>query len=241
MSTNLKNDNQSLYVPFLPLSLNSRAGGTSLFLALLNYTNRTGLGFARCMHVVSPERCVAWSGGPQVSEAPARAAHVLAGHMPLALDARVLGNITRRHVVLTILREPVARLVSFYNFKRPPVDFPTWYFAIARNQSCNLQTAYLAGALAGPETVWNGDCSQITPLHLLRAQHRAATAVTLLGVHHRYAEAIATAACFLSLDAPARERLVSSHVAPHRQAEAPEGYRFVRLEDLSPFLVEKVR
>jgi hypothetical protein len=160
--------------------------------------------------------------------------------MPLALDTRVLGNITRRHIVLTILREPVARLVSFYNFKRPPVDFATWYFGIARDQACNLQTAYLAGALAGPETVWNGDCSRVTRLHLLRAQHRAATAVTLLGVQHRYPEAVATAACFLSLDAPARERLVSSHFAPHQQADAPEGYRFVRPEDLSPILVEKV-
>lgn len=241
MAVPLSHSRNSSAHPTSPFFLPSPfIGGTSLFLALLDYTNRTGLGFARCMHAVTPARCVVWSGGEAVAASPASLARVLVGHMPLALDARVLGGIPRQRAVLAILREPVSRLVSFYNFRRPPASFDTWYASSVRAQACNLMTAYMAGALAGPETVYGGDCSRVTRADLHRAQHRAATFVTVLGLQHRYAEAVATVGCFFSLDEPARLRLTIGHIAPHEQPEAPVGFVPVTADALSPGLVAQV-
>lgn len=228
--------NHSLFPSFLH---SQTPAGTTLFLSLLDYANRTNLGFVRCMRTVSPKSCVLWSGDRSMG---LRHAHVITGHMPLAMDQRVAGLIERPYAVLAVLRDPISRMVSFFNFKQPNAGgahgFLQWYLSQAQRHSCNLMTAYMAGLEAGPEDVYGGRCAAVSENALFKAQQNLATSITFLGTQARYDELVLQLACFLGTDDLAKQLLFGTHITPHERTVP--GFRPVTAADFDPLLLDQV-
>jgi hypothetical protein len=200
-----------------------KTGGTTLLLGFVAHARRHNMRLVRCMKYVSQETCSEIADGKDVvvRKVPLLSpASLVIGHMPLFLsEGAGRGLVMRDRFVITLLRDPVARIVSFYNWLQPPHAFPAWYQSV-RLRLCNLQVAYLAGLPSGPNYANRANCARISERHLQDAKRRLIDDVSLFGVHSRYDHFALVLGCLFSWDEHTRHAFTSAHIQPHARGPA---------------------
>lgn len=121
---------------------------TTLAQGLMRHCEETGLTYTRCMRGVSNRTCRAPKA---IAPPPGRpgSAHILAGHLAYDVNRprRGLRRLSRdAFASFTILREPLERLVSFYNFEQDArLTFSQWCVptgvVAARGRGCRWRSA----------------------------------------------------------------------------------------------------
>eukprot|EP00043_Microstomoeca_roanoka_P013652 m.133942 g.133942 ORF g.133942 m.133942 type:complete len:447 (-) comp15812_c0_seq3:269-1609(-) len=149
-----------------------------------------------------------------------------------------------RTLYITVLREPIARIISHYNYEMPNLSFETWYRTHVQHTACNLQVAYLAGvAQSGPLSSANKKCHRIQEAHLHTAVCSLRQNITLLGLHDYHLHFDKQFLCmFPAMDALAAEMILAHHAQPHEHRGGNHATHFtpITLNDISEYLIEQM-
>eukprot|EP00055_Hartaetosiga_balthica_P017214 m.113928 g.113928 ORF g.113928 m.113928 type:complete len:428 (+) comp9270_c0_seq17:222-1505(+) len=227
--------------------------------------------FLRCIHEINAEHCHHIYSSSRADVPPLKdptliqSATIFVNHCGIAA-AEKQGFLTSSsssspqstmttHFV-SVVREPIARIVSLYNFYQPPSPFWQWYVAFFRKKiGCNVETRYFDSQVTQwhhkhpfPCPAENTSIARHFQELLQRAIETIFEKITLLGFHENHTAFFkALASTFL----PFGERndtflspLLSQHAIPHAHHHGtkvvhpsvsletlPQGQMLVVLED----------
>lgn len=182
-------------------------------------------------------------------------ARVIFGHMPFGQlpPAQVLTN---QHpesietIYITVIREPLTRIISHYNYLHPALSFRLWYKKHVQHQACNLQVAYLAGLHpSGPLNVNHNHCKAVHDYHVAHACYHLLRNISVVGIHEYHHEFEKTLLQTLgALDHEVAIALNSYHVTPleHRHSikqhsTSNNTFQHISLQDIDITTLEEVR
>jgi hypothetical protein len=168
-----------------------KTGGTTLLkrvLQLVSEHAQEGHSLVRCYSGISPEQCTVLAGEAAALGATPYAARYLVAHAAVTATD-VLKSRNGSSSLIAILRHPLTRLISYYNFLQLPPDavaFAQWFRAKQQAPLRNIMTAYLSGTASGPHGLVSAHPAGLTRGHLQRAKALLAEDVWLFGLQEDY-------------------------------------------------------